>query len=55
MGAFITALTSELTSANFWSELAPAAALVGVLVLFAFGYSRLRKVIKGASKGKANI
>lgn len=55
MSGFITALQTNLTSANLWSELTAAAAFIGLMVIFAFGYRVVRKVIKGTAKGKANV
>lgn len=55
MSGFITALQTNLTSANLWSELTAAGAFIGLMVVFAFGYRVIRKVIKGTSKGKANV
>ena len=36
-------------------ELTQAAALIGLVVVFAFGYRVVRRVISGASRGKAKI
>lgn len=55
METFVTALQTSVTSAKLWGELAPAAGLVGVLVIFAFGVMVVRRLVKGASKGKARI
>lgn len=55
MAGFITALQTTLTSADLWTELTAAAAFIGLMVIFAFGYRVVRKLIKGTSKGKANI
>lgn len=55
MSAFITALTSEMTSANLWGELAAAGAVIGLMVIFAFGYRVVRRLVKGVSKGKGGI
>lgn len=55
MSGFITALQTNLTSANLWSELTAAGAFIGLMVVFAFGYRVIRKVIKGTAKGKANV
>lgn len=55
MSGFITALQTNLTSANLWGELTAAGAFIGLMVVFAFGYRVVRKVIKGTSKGKANV
>lgn len=55
MAGFITALQTNLTSGNLWGELTAAGAFIGLMVVFAFGYRVVRKVIKGTSKGKANV
>lgn len=58
MANFVSALTSStggLTSANLWTEVGTAATLIASIVIFAFGYRIVRKVVKGAAKGKANF
>lgn len=57
MAGFLTALTGEtgVTSDNLWAQITPAAAFIGALVIFGFGYRVLRKLISGARKGKASI
>lgn len=57
MGGFITALTGEggITSANLWAQITPAAGFIAAMVIFAFGLYIVRKLIKGAGKGKAKI
>lgn len=58
MSGFITALTAAeggLTSANLWTEAAAAATLIAAIVIFAFGYNIVRKVTKGAAKGKVRF
>ena len=55
MQAFITALQANLTSANLWAELTGVAAFLGLMVIFAFGYRIVRRLINGVSKGKARI
>lgn len=55
MQAFINQLQTELTSANLWAELTGAAAFLGLMVIFAFGYRIVRRLINGVSKGKAKI
>lgn len=57
MAGFITALTGTdgVTSANLWSQITAAAAFLGSVVIFAFGYRVVRKLIGGVSKGKAKI
>lgn len=57
MAGFLTALTGEggVTSANLWAQITPAATTIGAIVIFAFGYYVVRKIVKGASRGKAKI
>lgn len=55
MSAFITALQTNLTSANLWGELAAAGAFIGLMVVFAFGYRIVKRLVNGVSKGKAKI
>lgn len=53
MSTFITSLTTGLSNDALWGAIAPAAPLVIGLVLFALGFYFVRKLIKGAGKGKA--
>lgn len=55
MTGFITAITTTLTAANFWAEITAFATGIAGLVIFAFGYRVLRRVLSGASRGKAKI
>lgn len=55
MSSFITALQTNLTSGNLWTELAGAGAFIGLMVVFAFGYRIVRRLVNGVSKGKAKI
>ena len=58
MSSFVTALTDAstgITSSNLWGEATAAAGLIAVVVLFAFGYNIVRKVTKGAAKGKVRF
>lgn len=52
---FVTALTSGITAEAFWSNIAPFGAFIATMVVFAFGYRVVRKVISGAGRGKAKI
>lgn len=52
---FITALTTGVTAEQFWSNVAPFGAFIATMVVFAFGYRVVRKVISGAGKGRAKI
>lgn len=55
MDAFITALTTAVTSDTLWATVTDAAPMITVAVLFSFGYRILRNVIGGVSHGKARI
>ena len=57
MAGFMTAITGSdgITSANMWGQITPAGATIASIAIFAFGYYVVRKIIKGASRGKARI
>ena len=55
MQAIVSALTNGITSAGLFGTVAEIMPFVVVMIGFAFGYKVLRKVVKGASKGKSNI
>lgn len=55
MQAIVSALTTGITSAGLFGTVAEIMPFVVVMIGFAFGYKVLRKVVKGASKGKSNI
>lgn len=57
MAGFMTALTGTdgITSANMWAQITPAAQTIASIAIFAFGYYVARKIVKGASRGKARI
>lgn len=57
MAGFITALTGTdgITSANLWAQITPAAGFIAAMVIFAFGLYIIRKLVKGAGRGKAKI
>lgn len=55
MEAFVTELTTSLTPTAFWGMLSDVAPLITVLVLIAFGYRVVRRLVSGASKGKAKF
>lgn len=55
MTAFITSLTTGLSASAMWGAIADAAPLIIGLVLFGLGFYVVRKLIKGASKGKTRI
>lgn len=50
-----SALTSGITANSLWDSVAGFVPFVCGMVLFAFGYYVLRRVIKKPAKGKAGI
>lgn len=55
MGDFVTSLAGQVTVANLWGAIAPAAAIVGVGILVGFAYTVLRRTVSGLGKGKGRI
>lgn len=55
MSAVVTALQSILTTDAMFTNLASLIPVIGGVLIFAFTYRIVRKVVKGASRGKANI
>lgn len=55
MESIVQSLTGGVTSAGLFGTVAQIMPFVVIMIGFAFGYKVLRKVVKGASKGKANI
>lgn len=55
MTSIVSQLTSGITSAGLFGTVAEIIPFVIIMIGFAFGYKVLRKTVKGASKGKANI
>lgn len=55
MTEIISQLTTGITSAGLFGTVSQIIPFVIVMIGFAFGYKVLRKAVKGASKGKANI
>jgi len=55
MGDWVTAFETTFGTDAMWTELTKAGALVGLVVVFAFGYRVVRRLVSGASKGKAKI
>lgn len=57
MSSFVTALTGEggISSATLWADVTAAAPLIIIVIGFAFGYYIVRKVVKGAAKGKVRM
>lgn len=55
MADFISAATTALSATNLWAQVTAASALIFSIVVFAFGYYIVRKVLKGTSKGKLRM
>lgn len=55
MANVVNALTSILTTDAMFANLASLIPVVGGVLVFAFTYRIIRKIIKGAQKGKASI
>lgn len=52
MQTFITSLTTGLNSTALWTEANYAVPLIIGVAIFVFGYTIVRRVTKGAAKGK---
>ena len=55
MDDFITALTATFSLDSLWTTLAVIAGFIGSMIIFAFAYRTIRKLVTGASKGKAKL
>ena len=55
MDSIISQLTSGVTSAGLFGTVGQIFPFIIIMIGFAFGYKVLKKVVKGASKGKANV
>lgn len=55
MEAFISSLNTGLSTTAMWGAIADAAPLIITLVLFALAFWLVRKLIKGAGKGKIRM
>lgn len=55
MEALVTALKTILTTDAFMGTLTSLVPVIGGVLIFAFTYRLVRKLIKGSAKGKANI
>lgn len=55
MDNVVTALQSILTTDAMFTNLAKLIPVVGGVLIFAFTYRIIRRVISGANKGKARI
>lgn len=55
MEAFISSLNTGLSASAMWGAVADAAPLIITLVLFSLAFWLVRKLIKGAGKGKIRM
>lgn len=55
MDSVITALTTALTPSTFFTVVAQVIPFIGVMVPVALGIYFLRKLVKGAGKGKVKF
>ena len=55
MSQVVSALTSILTTDAMFTNLAALIPVVGGVLIFSFTYMIIKKIIKGASRGKAKI
>lgn len=55
MQALVTALTGILTFDNLMSNFTALVPVIGGVLIFALTYRIVRRIISGASKGKAKV
>ena len=55
MSSVVTALTSILTTDAMFTNLAALIPVVGGVLIFAFTYRIIKRIVKGANGGKARI
>lgn len=55
MSSVVTALQSAITTDTMFTNLSALIPVVGGVLIFAFTYRIVRKIVGGASKGKAKI
>lgn len=55
MSSVVTALQSILTTDAMFTNLASLIPVVGGVLIFAFTYRIIKKIVKGAQSGKARI
>ena len=55
MSGIISQLTTGITSVGLFGTVSEIFPFIIVMIGFAFGYKVLRKVVRGASKGKAAV
>lgn len=55
MSALVTALQSILTTDAMFTNLSSLIPVVGGVLIFAFTYRIVKRIVSGASKGKARV
>ena len=55
MAAAVNTLATKVTADSLWGVFADAVPYISVVVLVAFGFYLIRRMIKGLAKGKAKI
>lgn len=55
MTGVVTALQSAINTDAMFTNLGVLIPVVGGLLIFAFTYRIIRRIVKGAGKGKANV
>lgn len=55
MSAVVTALTSILTTDAMFTNLAALIPVVGGVLIFAFTYRIIKRIVTGAQRGKARV
>lgn len=55
MANAISALSTTVTADALWGEFNLAIPIIGVVCLFVFGYTIVKRVTKGASKGRLKM
>lgn len=55
MSAVVTALQGILTTDAMFTNLAALIPVIGGVLIFAFTYRIIRKIVKGAQKGSARV
>ena len=55
MSNVVTALSSAISTETMFTNLAALIPVVGGVLIFAFTYRIIKKIVKGAQRGKASI
>lgn len=55
MANVVNALTTAISTDTMFTNLAALIPVVGGVLIFAFTYRIIRKIVKGAQRGKASI